>query len=202
MAGQLFLVLDGIQDGTVLSGRVQIDETFWPLPGAERERNADGSLKRGLSRSQLCIAAATDGRGRAAVEPCGLGKPSGPRVLAAYSRHIARGSVLVHDKEKSHRALVGELGLVSEAHDSRAVRRLPDRDNPLADVNRLHFLLKRFLAAHAGFDRADLKGWLDLFSVIAHPPSGMMEKAAMVMERAMARPGTLRFRDFYGGCRS
>ena len=200
---KLFLVLDGIQDGTVLSGRVQIDETYYPVPAAEAERNADGSLKRGLSRNKLCIAVATDGRGRSAFEPCGRGKPSARRALAAYSgHHVARGSTLLHDKEKSHRALVRELGLASVEYDSRRLKSLPDRENPLADVNRLHFLLKSFLDAHKGFDRADLKGWLDLFSVIANPPSGAMEKAAMVLGRAMECPGTLRYRDFYGGGRS
>ncbi len=132
-----------------------------------------------------------------------LASPSSrTRALAAYSGHVARGSTLLHDKEKSHRALVRELGLASVEYDSRRLKSLPDRENPLADVNRLHFLLKSFLDAHKGFDRADLKGWLDLFSVIANPPSGAMEKAAMVLGRAMECPGTLRYRDFYGGGRS
>lgn len=33
-----------------------------------------------------------------------------------------------------------ELGLVSEAHDSREIKRLPDSENPLWKVNRLCFL--------------------------------------------------------------
>ncbi|WP_302011534.1 hypothetical protein [Collinsella tanakaei] len=105
--------------------------------------------------------------------------------------------MLVHDKENAHGPLVRRLGLVSEAHDSRALRGLPDRENPLRDVNRLHFLLKRFLDSHKGFDRADLQGWLDLFSVTVNPPDGAMAKAAMVLDRAMSYPKTLRYRDFY-----
>ena len=64
-------------------------------------------------------------------------------------------------------------------------------------MNRLHFLLKSFLGRHKGFDRLDLKGWLDLFSVLANPPEGAMAKAAMVLDRSMASPKTLRYRDFY-----
>ncbi|WP_289605960.1 hypothetical protein [Collinsella intestinalis] len=52
--------------------------------------------------------------------------------------------------------LVRELGLASEAHDARLLARLPDRESPLRDVNRLHFLLKAFLDRHRGFDRGEL----------------------------------------------
>ena len=194
---KLFLVLDGVQDGVVLSGRVQIDETFYPVPAAELERSADGRAKPGFSRNKLCVAAATDGAGRSVVVPCGRGKPSGGRALAAYGPHIERGSTLVHDRENAHNRLVRELALVSEAHDSRLLSRLPDRENPLRDVNRLHFLLKAFLDRHRGFDRGDLAGWLDLFSVIVNPPSGAMAKAAAILDRATASPKTLRYREFY-----
>ena len=76
------------------------------------------------------------------------------------------------------------------------------RENPLRDVNRLHFLLKAFLDRRRGFDRGGLAGWLDLFSVVVNPPSGAMAKAAAVLDRAMASPKTLRYREFYEkGCR-
>ena len=54
------------------------------------------------------------------------------------------------------------------------LRGLPDRENSLRDVNRLHFLLKSFLGRHKGFDRLGLKGWLGLFSVLVNPPEGAM----------------------------
>lgn len=156
----------------MLSGRIQIDETFYPVPASELERDGRGRVKPGFSRNKLCIAAATDGRGRSVAVPCGRGKPSGARALAAYGPHIERGSTLVHDRE-----------------------------NALRDVNRLHFLLQAFLDRHRGFDRGRLPGWLDLFSVVVNPPEGAMSKAAAVLDRAMASPKTLRYRDFYGGGR-
>ena len=147
---KLFLVLEGVQDGVVLSDRVQIDETFYPVPASELERDGRGRVKPGFSRNKLCIAAATDGRGRSVAVPCDRGKPSGARALAAYGPHIERGSTLVHDRENAHNMLVRELGLASEAHDARLLARLPDRESPLRDVNRLHFLLKAFLDRHRG----------------------------------------------------
>ena len=89
------------------------------------------------------------------------------------------------------------LDLASEAHDSREIKRLPDRENPLWKVNRLCFLLRLFLDGHTGFDRSNFGGWLDLFSVMMNPPEDRLEKAAMVLDRAMSSPNTLRYRDYY-----
>lgn len=90
-----------------------------------------------------------------------------------------------------------ERHLAGEAYDSRLVKSLPDGESPLARVNRLCFLPGLFLDGHTGFDRANLPGWLDLFSVMMNPPASKMEKAVMVLDWAIAFPNTLRYRDFY-----
>jgi hypothetical protein len=72
-------------------------------------------------------------------------------------------------------------------------------ENPLREVNRLCFLVETFLDSHSGFDRDDIQGWLDLLSVAMNPPEDKMEKAAMVLDRAMRNPKTLRYREFYAG---
>lgn len=64
-------------------------------------------------------------------------------------------------------------------------------------MNRACFLLKSFLRSHSGFSRDDLDGYLDLFHVIMNDPQDRLEKAAMVLDRAMRCPKTIRFRDFY-----
>jgi hypothetical protein len=135
--------------------------------------------------------------GSAVFRVLGLGKPSAERAKAAYCPHLSGGIVLVHDRENSHNAVVRELGLVSEAYDSREIKRLPDEENPLWKVNRLCFLLRLFLDGHTGFDRASFSGWLDLFSVMMNPPEDRLEKVALVLDRAMASQKTLRYRDFY-----
>lgn len=194
---KLFLVLGGIQDDVVLSGDVQIDEKYYPIARADEELNADGSRKRGLSRNKLCVAIGCDGEGRSVFVPCGRGKPSKARAWEAYGSHIARGSTLSHDMERSHSVLVDRLTLTSVEYDAREISRMPDRDNPLREVNRLCFLLETFLNSHSGFDRDDLPGWLDLFHVMMNEPADKMEKAAKVLDRAMRVPNTLSFREFY-----
>lgn len=125
----------------------------------------------GFSKSKICIGVGCDGSGRSVFAREGLGKTSGARTMEALGPHIAPGSALVHDKENGHNRLVRELGLKSVAYDSKAICRLPDDENPLREVNRLCFLLKALLDSHSGFDRDDLKGYLDLFWVVANPPA-------------------------------
>lgn len=194
---KLFAVAEGIQDGHVLGGRAWVDETYWPVAAADLERRADGSLPPGLSRNLLCIAVGVDADGLTVARPAGRGKPSKARIWDAMGGHIAPGSTLVHDMEKSHSVLVERLGLASERHNAAALRGVPDRDNPLDPVNDACDLVKRFLGAHPGFRREDLPGYLDLFSIAMNEPADKMEKAAMLLDRAMLCPKTLRFREFY-----
>ena len=195
---KLFAVLAGIQDDVVLSGTVQIGEKYYPLAAKDQVLRADGKKPRGLSRNQICIAVGRDLSGLSLFSRMGLGKPSKKRAWDAYGGHIGRGSKLIHDMEGSHDILVDKLGLASERHNSKLIKQLPDKDNPLREVNELCRLLELFLDAHSSFDRDDLDGYLDLFWVIMNDPADKMEKAAMVLDRAMRCPKTLSFRDYYG----
>ena len=195
---KLLAVLEGVQEGAALAGRVEIDEMMYPLPLADQPRMPDGSkVPGGFSKGKHCIGIGCDGSGASVFADEGLGKTSGARTLAAFGGHVARGSTLVHDMENGHNRLVRELGLRSERHNSKLIKRLPDPENPLAAVNRLCYLLRLFLDSHTGFDRTRLGGYLDLFWVMMNPPRDKMEKAAFVLDRAMRNPKTLRYRDFY-----
>lgn len=194
---KLFAVLEGIQDDVVLSGRVEIDEKYYPVAESDMVLRPDGSKLRGFSRNHLCIALGAQEKGRCFALSMGRGKPSRARAEAAYAPHIARGSVLVHDMERSHQAVVERLGLVDERHNSADLKGIPDKDNPLRNVDGLCLLLEVFLNSHSGFRRDRLQGYLDLFSVAMNPPASKMEKAAMVLDRAMRCAKTLRYRDFY-----
>lgn len=194
---KLFAVLEGIQDDVVLSGSVQIDEKYYPLAAKDQVLRPDGKKPRGLSRNQICIAVGWCSGGASYFSRMGLGKPSKGRTWDAYGGHIARGSKLDHDMEHAHEILVDKLELDSTVHNSKAIKLLPDKENPLREVNRLCFLLELFLNSHSGFDRDDLDGYLNLFWVAMNPPEDKLEKVAMVLDRAMRCPNTIRFREFY-----
>lgn len=194
---KLFAVLEGVQDETVLSGRVWVDETYWPVASKDAVRRPDGKLPRGLSRNQICIGVGVDDRGRSVYLKEGVGKTSKSKTRAAFGTRIERGSVLFHDMEPSHSVLVDGLELDSRRYNAKLLKGVPDGLNPLEPVNRKCFLVKEFLGSHSGFDREDIQGYLDLFSVAMNPPTDKLEKVALVLDRAMRYPKTLRFRDFY-----
>ena len=80
---KLFLVLEGVQDGTVLSGRVQIDEMLYPLALADQPRMPDGSrMPGGYSRSNLCIGIGCDALGLSVFRAEGAGKTSGAMLMS------------------------------------------------------------------------------------------------------------------------
>jgi hypothetical protein len=194
---KLFAVLEGIQDDTMLSGKVWVDETYWPVAGKDAVRNANGKLPRGLSKNQICIGVGVDDSGRSIFFREGLGKTSGAKTMQAFGDRIVPRSTLIHDLEPAHNKIVSKLELADERHDAGLLKGVADALNPLQPVNRVCFLLKSFLRSHPGFDRSDLQGYLDLFHVMMNKPEDKMEKAALVLDRAMRYPKTIRFREHY-----
>lgn len=194
---KLSSVLGGVQGDVVLAGDVRIDGTYVSEAAGKLWHRPDGRLPRGLSRNKVRIGAGADERGRPIYVLEGKGMTTTARARDAFGGRIAPGSHLAHDMEAAHSELIKELDPKSEARDGTALMGAPDELDPLDPVNEMRFLLKSFLRAHSGFDRSGLQGHPDLFHVIANEPFDRMEKAAMVLDGAMAFPKTLRFRDFY-----
>ena len=190
-----FLVLGGTQDGVVPSGDARIDGRLHPL--AARDRAGGGAGMGAYPRDGIRTAVGRDDSGGGVMVRAGLGRLGRGRCWDACGAHVAPGSGLVHDTEDSRSVLVERLGLVSEAHRSADLRGLDDEHNPLSRVNHMRFPPKEFMHRRSGFDRDDIDDWLSLFSVIVNPPGDRLEKAAMVLDRAMSIPISLRYRDYY-----
>lgn len=124
----------------------------------------------------------------------GFGKPSQKRSYETFKDHIAPGSTLIHDKEKTHKKLVEKLGLKSISYSSAELKGLADSENPLDPVNRIHCLLKMFLNAHSGFSREDLQNYLDLYSFVINPPSDHLEKVEKIINLVFENPKSLKYR--------
>jgi transposase-like protein len=193
---KLFLTLDGVQDNIVLSGKVWLDETFYTVRSENIIRREDGNKLRGLSQNQLCIGVATDKKQTLLLSE-GTGKPSQKKTFEDFKDHIEPGSVLFHDEEAAHTKLVNMLSLKSVTFNSKELKGLPDNENPMNPVNRVHFILKAFLNAHSGFNRKDIQGYLNLFAFISNPPNDLLEKVDLIVNLGFRNPKLLRYRDFY-----
>lgn len=191
---KLFLVLKNYQNDIILSGEVQIDETFYKVIKHEIVTKDDKEL-RGLSINQYCIGIGCDNDYTYAVIE-GMGKPSGNKTLNAFEKHIKPKSILIHDKEKAHKDLVKLLELESNTYDSNELKKLEDKDNPLYEINHKCFLLKKFLNSHSGFNRDNLQDYLNLFCFMMNPPINKLEKVKMLLSSAINGADSLTYREF------
>lgn len=193
---KLFLQLDDYQSGIMVSGRVWLDETYYSVMLRDRVLKEDGSSPRGLSRNKICIGVATDKKNTVIIAE-GFGKPSQKMSYESFITHIAPGSTLVHDKESTHKKLIKELGLKNEEYSAKDLKGLEDFENPLDPVNHIHYLIKRFLYAHSGFERSQIQSYLNLYSFVLNPPSEKLEKVEALLNLAFEKPKLLRYRDMY-----
>lgn len=154
-------------------------------------------MLRGLSRNQICIGVATDKKHTFCIME-GYGKPSQKRSYESFKAHIKPGSILIHDKENTHKKLVEVLSLKSICHASKDMKNLADSENPLDPVNRIHCLLKMFLNAHSGFSRDDLQNYLNLYAFVINPPSDHLEKVEKIINLVFENPKSLKYRDQFG----
>lgn len=192
---KLFLVLEHIQDDIVLSGNVQIDETFFPVIESDKIIRNNKEL-RGLSKNQICIGIGYDGTNVYAIVE-GVGKTSQKKTLAAFSKHIKQNSHLIHDREKSHNILIKTLNLTEDSYNANEIKKLKDKENPLNEINKQCYLLKRFLRSHSGFNRNDIQNYINLFCFIQNPPKNKLEKVKALLNSAIYLPKSLKYRDLY-----
>lgn len=156
---RVFATVDGRQDRLVPSGRIWIDELY--LTDSDIVRSADFVQKRGLSENKICIAVAIDAFKNVVAVICGHGKPSSKRIKDALLSHIAPGSVIVHDKERSHPALVKAAKCTDESYKADAAD--PAYLEAMELVNNLCSWLRRYLFRFPGMKKGNLQSYLNWF---------------------------------------
>ena len=194
---KLFLVLESYQQSLIFSDKVWFDETFYSVRSEDISRTEEGNKLRGLSVNQMCIGVVCD-KSRILCIFEGYGQPLRQKTYELFKDHIAVGATIIHDKDKAHRKLVKELQLKSIVYDSRELKRLSGKENPLNRVNYIHYLLKSFLHTHTSFKRDKIQGYLNLFAFVMNPPSNHLEKVELIIDLAFRNRKILRYREFYG----
>ena len=181
---KVFLVLREYQNSLVLSGDVELDETYYKVRYADVQKKDDGKEYRGLSRNQICIGIACDHSSVICFVE-GNGKPTKQGTLDMFASHIEPESTMSHDMEQAHGLLVKTLRLRSIVYDARQIKQLADSENPLNRINQHCRMLKLFLASHSGFIRDNLQDYLNLFCFVMNNPKDKHEKVEKFMGKAV-----------------
>lgn len=156
---RVFATVDGYQDRIVLRDRIWIDETY--INDTDLSKGYGEARKRGLSKQKVCIAVAIDVHKNPVAIVCGHGKPTSKRIKDGLLPHIAEGSHIVHDKEKSHGVLIRAAKCTEESY--KADVRDPVYLECMATVNSLCSWLKRYLWRFTGMEPANLQSYLNWF---------------------------------------
>jgi transposase-like protein len=156
---RVFATVSSYQDRLVLKDRIWIDETY--INDTDLTRGYGQARKRGLSKQKICIAVAIDVHKNPVAVVCGHGKPSSKRIKDGLLAHIAQGSVIVHDKEKAHNALIKAAKCSEEAY--KADVRDPLYVECMALVNNLCSWLKRYLWRFTGMKPVNLQSYLNWY---------------------------------------
>jgi transposase-like protein len=157
---RIFATVDDYQDKIVLKGRIWIDEVY--ISDTDLTKGYESSIKRGLSKQQICIAVAIDEHKNAVAVEIGHGKPSAKRLKAGLLSHIERGSVVVHDMEKAHLKLIEAAGCDHEAYKADCAD--PVYLECMSLVNNLCSWLKRYLWRYVGMRPVNLQSYLNWFA--------------------------------------
>lgn len=156
---RVFATVDNYQEHIVLQDRVWIDEIY--INDTDLTHGYGEARKRGLSKQKLGIAVGIDIYKNLVAIVIGHGKPSAKRTKDGLASHIAQGSVIVGDKEKSHSSLVKAVNGMYEAYKA-------DINDPvylecMSLVNNLCSWLKRYLWRFTGMDPANLQSYLNWY---------------------------------------
>jgi hypothetical protein len=115
---KLFMVLDGIQDAVVLSGRVQADEMMYPVPAADRDPLLAGRRAGGLLEEQHVHRDRLRGKGtrlgglpRPGARQAERGACQGGVLSAPVRRHRARPRQRELAQRRGAGARTGQRGL-------------------------------------------------------------------------------------------
>lgn len=159
---RVFATVDGFQERVRLSGRVWIDELH--VNDTDLSKGYGEARKRGLSKQKVCIAVGIDAGKRVVAKVCGHGKPTTKGIKAALASHIDAGATVVHDKEKSHRGLIREVGCADEAYKADVAD--PGYLGAMEMVNSLCSWLRRYLWRFTGMSPKNLQSYLNWYTYL------------------------------------
>lgn len=198
----LLKVAEEQMSGVTLSDTVYIDEMYFGRNGdcmvpLDLDEQREKLRKRGLSKDLVCVYVGIDSKGRCLAHVADKGgKPDSAGILGYWSPRISEGSVLVHDCEKSHTALVKANSLESRAYnESKDPETAHEEMRP---VNHLCAYLRGKCNKHRGIRTKNLQAYLTAFLYLKMMRARYHSKAYRVVAHEMVgMQKKVRFRDVF-----
>ena len=189
---KVFKALKHYQDDLIVHGDFYADETYMPVMPHDMIYK-DGKKPRGLSRNVHCIFTAADSE-NAVLIANGFGKPSIKKAREALLPHVAKGSRMIDDGERSHSVLVTELNVERTIHPTKMTKGLPNEKNPMDPINEVHRTFRRFMKKHGGFKRSRIQDWCNLFSFIWNHHGDLPRMVRDMLQLLVSTHGVVRYR--------
>lgn len=140
----------------MLSGKVWFDETFVSV-NASQLILRDGRRLRGISGNQVAICAGIDSSGNRFAEVAGKGHPRGARCLQVYSKHVTKGSHIVHDDFRGHERFAEWNGGEEDVWPTKD----PGSLRAMQPINSFHSSIQRKFVVHIGMLTEYVQMYLD-----------------------------------------
>ena len=190
---KIYAVASAFLAGRKLSGRVWIDEKFVPVNASARAGSGKRKL-RGISGDQVCICCGIDSMGERFAEVAGRGHPRSATCERIYSKHIEKGSLIVHDDYGSHARFVASNGGKERLCPSWAKSSL----RSMQPINSFCAQIERKFVVHVGMLNEYAQLYLDwcVFETLIEGME-MEEKIAFVIGANRQSNAVFRVKDRY-----
>ena len=183
-------ILDAIsrgQDGEVLDGIVEADETFLAVSykgnaalfaseeaGRAARKHGGENHTRGLSDELVCVPCAIDRKGNAVSKVAKLGKCSAEALGHVLGGRISSESTLCSDEDKSYRKFSRENGLkLVQIKGGKSVKGIFH----IQHLNSYHSRLKSFVSSFKGVSSKYLNNYLVWNNMVEHRGGTLRERA-------------------------
>ncbi len=201
-------VLQKDQDGRVLGGIIETDETYigisykgnhknsrnFTMPRKAYHRGSDNSAQIG---SQACVMCAIERNGQTYGEVLGKGQPTIAMLLHAFDSRIMEDSVVIADKArgiKNYFCKRENIELVQLlAHiNPKSTSSPPEIKGALhiQNVNNLHYRFKKHLEPYCGVSTKYLNHYLNLFIWIENHKQIKEINLQQELKTSLNRPGS------------
>ena len=196
--------LQNMQNGVLLNGIVEADETFFPdsykgnhkhsktftMPRPARHRGSS-IHQRGLSKEQVCVMCAVNRNGLSYAKIGKLGKVNKECVERAFNSRIQEFATLCTDKEKAYNKFADNNNLLHFQLDENQSKK---GIYNIQRINNYHSRLKAFLKPFNGVATKYLNNYIVWFNLVKFAKETDIEKQHIFLDFVLSTAKSVKCR--------